>query len=188
MDNTILLYIMDFRDISPRSLNWRRGAKGVIYANRISGEKKIQFQIPKCNCTVSVHSPGMFRLEMKLNPADPIHQQFIRWISDLEESCKGPWGNLRKSSTIYNNGIRFMFFADTNAFDSSGTLSADYLNAKSAGAIISLVGLWTTQEKYGLKFKVEQFKFDTTSIPYPDVDEHEEISHNEKKFLFLDDE
>ena len=179
---------MDFRDISPRSLIWRRGAKGVIYANRNSGDKKIQFQIPKCNCQVSVHSPGMFRLEMKLNPTDSIHQQFIRWIADLEESCKGPWGNLRKSSTIYNNGIRFMFFADTNAFDSSGTLSADYLNAKSAGAIISLVGLWTTQEKYGLKFKVDQFKFDTISIPYPDIDEHEVTPNNENKFLFLDDE
>ena len=180
---------MDFRAISPRTISWRRGGKGnVIYANRSSGDKKIQFQMPKCNCTISVHSPGMFRMELKLNPADPIHQQFANWIADLEESCKGPWGNnLKKSSTIYNNGIRFMFFADTNAFDSKNMLSAEYKNAKSLSALISLVGLWTTNEKYGLKFKVEQFKFSEESIPYPEEDESPS-SAPVSNCLFVDDE
>ena len=108
---------MDFRSISPRTISWRRGGKGAIYANRISGDKKIQFQLPTCNCTISVHSPGMFRMEIKLNPADPVHQQFASWIADLEESCKGPWGNnLKKSSLIYNNGIRLMFFCRYECF------------------------------------------------------------------------
>lgn len=179
---------MDFRSISPRSITWRRGGKGAIYANRVSGDKKIQFQIPRMNCSISVHSAGMFKMELKLNPEDPVHKQFADWILDLEESCKGPWGPLRKSSTIYNNGIRFMFFSDTNAFDSSGVLSADFMKAKSLSAILTLSGLWTSADKYGLKFKVDQFKFSEESIPYPTDDGEDIQTTNNKECMFIDDE
>ena len=53
-----------------------------------------------------------------MSPSIPIHAQFMDWIADLEQSAKGPWGNVSKSPAIYNNGIRVMFFSDTNCFDS----------------------------------------------------------------------
>ena len=76
----------DFRDISPKSITWRRGGKGNIYANRVIGEKTIKFQLPKMNCNIAVHSPGMFRMELKMSPSIPIHAQFMDWIADLEQS------------------------------------------------------------------------------------------------------
>jgi inhibitor of KinA sporulation pathway (predicted exonuclease) len=123
-------------------------------------------------------------MDLKLNPEDPVHRQFVDWISDLEESCKGPWDHeLKKSSTIYNNGIRFMFFSDTNVFDSKNMLSAEFMKAKSLSAIISLVGLWTSADKYGLKFNIVQFKFFEDAIPYPEIEEP--IKHD--KLMFVDD-
>lgn len=178
----------DFRDISPRQLTWRRGGKGNIYANRVVGEKTIKFQLPKMNCNIAVHSPGMFRMELKMSPSIPIHAQFMDWIADLEQSSKGPWGNVSKSSAIYNNGIRVMFFSDTNCFDSSGNMSADFMKAKSVSAIFSLTGLWLTDTKYGLKFKVEQFKYFEEAISYPADVEEETTIVSSKACLFVDDD
>ncbi len=175
----------DFRDVSPKSVTWRRGGKGSVYANRL-GEKSIRFQLPKMNCNIAVHSPGMFRMELKMSPSIPIHAQFMEWIADLEQSAKGPWGNVTKSSAIYNNGIRLMFFSDTNCFDSSGNLSADFMKAKSVSAICSLTGLWLTDAKYGLKLKCEQFKYFDDPIPYPTDVGEEPISN--KACMFIDDE
>jgi hypothetical protein len=178
---------MDFRDISPRQLTWRRGGKGSIYANRFGGEKTIKFQIPKMNCNIAVHSPGMFRMELKLSPAIPIHAQFMDWIADLEQSSQGPWGNVSRSSAIYNNGIRLMFFSDTNCFDSSGDMSADFLKAKSASVVCTLTGLWLTDSKYGLKFKVDQFKFFEEPIQYADVEIEPDVTHT-SACMFVDDD
>lgn len=177
----------DFRDISPKSITWRRGGKGSIYANRLVGEKTIKFQLPKMNCNIAVHSPGMFRMELKMSPSIPIHTQFMEWIADLEQSAKGPWGNVTKSSAIYNNGIRVMFFSDTNCFDSQGNMSADFMKAKSVSAICSLTGLWLTDTKYGLKFKVDQFKYFEDQIQYP-TDVEEEPNVASKAFMFMDDD
>ena len=180
--------MMDFRDISPKTVTWRRHpainkSREGIYANRLG--ENIKFQIPKMNCRVEVHSPGMFRLELKMNPSIAIHSEFMDWIADLEQSSKGPWGNLRPSPTVYNNGLRVMFFTDTNCFDSTGNLSADFMKARSASAIFSLVGLWVTDSKYGLKFKIDQLKYSEEPIPYP---EDTEATPAETQFMFVDDD
>ena len=88
---------------------------------------------------------------------------------------------------MYNNGIRFMFFSDTNAFDSSGVLSADFMKAKSLNAIMTLSGLWTSADKYGLKFKVDQFKFSEESIPYPNEEDIPRVETN-AACMFVDDD
>jgi hypothetical protein len=182
--------MMDFRDISPKTVTWRRHpaihkSKGGIYANRLG--ENIKFQIPKMNCRVEVHSPGMFRLELKMSPSIAIHSEFMDWIADLEQSSKGPWGNLIQSPAVYNNGLRVMFFTDTNCFDSTGNLSADFKKARSASAIVSLVGLWVTDSKYGLKFKIEQLKYSEDAIPYP-ADTDSEATPVGGGYMFVDDD
>ena len=179
---------MDFRNISPSSLCWKRGTNGVIYANRqLNANKKIQFQIPKCNCDIQVHSPGMFRMELVFNENEHIHIQFLDWIKDLEQSCKGPWKG-SKSPLIYNNKMRLMFFADTNAFNADGVLSADYFSAKSVHVLVSLVGLWSTEDKHGLKFKVDQFKFFEDRIDYPGTPNECDLKNDLGDVMFVDDD
>lgn len=177
---------MDFRDINVRSISWMHGGRnGSIVASRASSGP-IMFQIPRMNATISVHSPGMYKIDMKLNKEDKTHQQFAEWITDLEQSSVGTWSaTLKKSSLIYNDGFRLMFFSDTNVFDSSGSLSVDFFKAKSVIVLCSLQGLWTSDEKYGLRFAVKQVKFFEDELPYPEVQENMIVSTNP---LFVDDD
>lgn len=176
----------DFRNVRPSSISWNRGGRGGGVFASIIGEKNIRIQVPKTNCFVSPHSPGMFKLELQLSPQVPIHAQFIDWIADLEYSSKGPWGDVKLSSAIYKNGMRVMFFSDTNCFDSNGEMSADFAKAKSASLIFTLVGLWIANGKYGLKFKVDQLKYSEDKIEYPPT-VSEDSPPVETECMFIDD-
>jgi hypothetical protein len=179
---------MDFRDISPRSISWARGGRGAnIIATRSSSSKPILFQIPRMNAAISIHSPGMFRMELKLNMADKTHQQFVSWVTDLEQSAVGTWSSsLKRSGLIYKDGFRLMFFGDTNAFDSTGSLSVDYFKAKSVSALCSLQGLWISADKYGLRMNVKQFKFFEDALEYPKEEEEPVVAG--KALMFVDDD
>jgi hypothetical protein len=179
---------LDFRMISPRSIMWARGGRGGnIVASRATSSKPIEFQIPRMNCTISPHSAGMFKVEMKLNPEDKTHAQFCDWVSDLEESCVGTWSStLTRSRLVYRDGFRLMFFSNTNVFDSAGKLSVDFFKAKSCSILCSLTGLWTTADKYGLRFNVKQLKFFEDALEYPVVDAA--FSDNTEELMFVDDD
>jgi hypothetical protein len=178
---------MDFRDISPRSISWIRNGRGAnIIATRSSSAKPIIFQIPRMNATISIHSPGMFRMDMKLNVEDKTHQQFAEWIVDLEQSAIGTWSSsLKRSNLLYKDGFRIMFFSDTNAFDSTGALSVDFFKAKSISALCALQGLWMSTDKYGLRLNVKQFKFFEDSLEYPKEQEEERVIQTS---MFVDDD
>jgi hypothetical protein len=179
---------LDFRTISPRSIMWARGARGgTIVASRATSQKPIEFQVPRMNCTISSHSPGMFKVEMKLNREDKTHAQFCDWISDLEESSVGTWSStLSRSNLVYRDGFRLMFFSNTNVFDSTGKLSVDFFKARSCSILCSLAGLWTTSDKYGLRFNVKQLKFFDDALEYPVVET--EFTKNSDELMFVDDD
>jgi hypothetical protein len=180
---------MDFRDISPRSLTWSRsGRNGNIVASRPSSTKPLMFQIPRMNATISTHSPGMYRLDLKLNMADSTHRQFADWIADLEQSAVGTWSStLKKSNLLYNDGFRLTFFSDTNVYDSTGALSVGFFKAKSVSSLCILQGLWTTADKYGIRFNVKQLKFFEDALEYETSSKEEEIVAN-NSFMFVDDD
>jgi hypothetical protein len=141
------------------------------------------------NATINVQSAGMFRIEFKLNMADKTHRQFADWVADLEQSSVGTWSStMKRSNLLYKNGFRVMFFADTNAFDSSGKLSADFFKAKSVSAIFALSGLWTSADKYGLRFNVKQFKFFEDALEYPDVEDNMPSATVADAPMFVDDD
>ena len=180
---------MDFRDISPRSLTWSRsGRNGNIVASRPSSTKNLMFQIPRMNATISTHSPGMYRLDLKLNMADSTHRQFADWIADLEQSAVGTWSStLKKSNLLYNDGFRLTFFSNTNVYDSTGALSVDFFKAKSVSSLCILQGLWTSADKYGIRFNVKQLKFFEDPLEYENSSKEEEIVAN-NSFMFIDDD
>ena len=179
---------LDFRTISPRSITWARGGRGGnIVASRSASVKPIEFQVPRMNCTISSHSAGMFKVELKMNPEDKTHVQFCDWISDLEESSVGTWSStLSRSKLVYRDGFRLMFFSNTNVFDSTGKLSVDFFKAKSCSILCSLAGLWTTQDKYGLRFNIKQLKFFEDALEYPSTEEA--CSENTSDLMFVDDD
>ena len=178
---------MDFRDISPRSLTWARGGRnGNIVASRSSSTKPIMFQVPRMNATISTHSAGMYRMDVKLNMADETHRQFADWIADLEQSAVGTWSStLKRSNLLYNDGFRVMFFSDTNVFDSTGALSVDFFKAKSVSSLCLLQGLWTSADKYGIRFNVKQLKFFEEPLDYPKSEEEPAVKGAP---MFIDDD
>ena len=152
---------MDFRNVDPANVKWQRGGRqGNVLASVQHG--KVLVQTPKCPCSVNVHSAGVFRIDMKLGMLNPLHERFAAWVGDVERNASGPWKtDLVLSSTIYGSNFRVMAFSDTMTFDERGELSADIISAKSCSALLELTGAWTSNGKWGLRWRVVQVKFST---------------------------
>ena len=75
---------MDFRTVDPGSIVWKRGGK----AGAVIAVPKISVQTPTCACTISVHTAGMLRVDLKLGNRD-IHRRFIEWIAAIEAGVRG---------------------------------------------------------------------------------------------------
>ena len=156
---------MDFRLVNPESIAWKRGHGTNVVAG-VPGGGKVVVQTPKCACVVSLHSPGTFRVSMKLKQLDPVHREFERWLKRVEESASGPWKTQRAiRSAVYSSSFSVMAFSDTMAFDESGKLSAELASAKSCSALIELSGAWTGNGVWGPRWKIAQLKFWTTGDP-----------------------
>jgi hypothetical protein len=125
-------------------------------------------------------------MDVKLNMADETHRQFADWIADLEQSAVGTWSStLKRSNLLYNDGFRVMFFSDTNVFDSTGALSVDFFKAKSVSSLCLLQGLWTSADKYGIRFNVKQLKFFEEPLDYPKSEEEPAVKGAP---MFIDDD
>jgi hypothetical protein len=125
-------------------------------------------------------------MDVKLNMADETHRQFADWIADLEQSAVGTWSStLKRSNLLYNDGFRVMFFSDTNVFDSTGALSVDFFKAKSVSSLCLLQGLWTSADKYGIRFNVKQLKFFEELLDYPKSEEEPVVNGAP---MFIDDD
>jgi hypothetical protein len=165
---------MDFRAIAPEAVSFKKG-KTVVAKGP---EGRITVQIPECPCTVRVHSPGTYRIDLKV-PSSPAHDAFVEWVEAVEvvaaRSDVG-LGGLTRSSTVYTGydgtrSVRLMAFSDTLVFDDRGELSADIRTAKKCIALVDLSGAWATDAKWGLRWKVTQLKFWNTCDGVPPRDE-----------------
>lgn len=155
---------MDFRAVDPGGIVFRKSGKNVSAAGPAG---RVSVQIPECPCTVRVHSPGTYRVDLRF-PSTPAHEAFVKWVADVEaaaESSRGAWGAgaATKSPTLYfADGVwtmRLMAFSDTLVFDERGELSADIRAAKKCAALVDLTGAWSTEARWGLRLKVTQLKF-----------------------------
>lgn len=156
---------MDFRRYDPRVVTWKRGNRGNVVAT--IGNAKLTIQTPRCECRTSVHSPGTFRVELRLDPHDALHRSFAAWLEELERAASGPWKNgLEISPCVYNDTMRLLVFSDTLAFDDRGELSADIMSARGCSAIVEIAGAWISGDRWGVRLKVDQIKF-TTEFAYP---------------------
>ena len=165
---------MDFRAVDPSTTTWSTWTRGQPGARARDGSKVV-VQTPTCPCRVSLARPGMYRVDLKLHPAVPVHAQFAEWVGALEESASeaaelAEWrGKRRRSACVYNDGVRLMAFSDTLAFDEEGKLSADLMDAAACAALVELQGLWSTDTSWGLRWRVTQLKFSKTPLDLPAV-------------------
>jgi len=158
---------MDFRTVDPAAIQWATGPRGLPVARTPAG--RVTVQTPLCACRPSLASAGMYRLELFFLPHVAQHAAFCQWMADVEDAAadKLRFPDKVRSACVYNNGMRLMAFSDTLAFDASGKLSADLLDAASCSCIIELQGCWTSEYKWGLRWKIVQLKFGAEAPAFP---------------------
>lgn len=171
---------MDFRLVDASSIGWSSWYRGQPTA-RLPGGGRVQVQTPVAPCRVAVAQPGMYRVDMSLLPDTPAHAAFAEWVGEAEDSVRAAasqsadlstWiGTKSRSSTVFNNAMRLMAFSDTLAFDQDGKMSANLLDATTCACLLELTGCWSTDARWGLRWKIVQIKFDVrppeTAAPAP---------------------
>ena len=155
---------MDFRVAAP--VEWEVARAGPKPAH------KVVVQTPSAACRVSLLRPGMYRLEARFTEC-AVHREFCEWVAGVEDSAKEsevlePWRRGKEwSPTVFGRAMRLTVFMDTPVFDSGGTLSAGLMDATSCACLVELQGCWTTGDKWGLRWKVAQVKYDTQPAEFP---------------------
>lgn len=192
---------MDFRAIDATSLSWNSWYKGQPVA-RLAGGGRLQVQTPTAACRVSVAHPGMYRVELSLRPDVAAHAAFREWVADIERSAEraaaedtelAAWmGVKQRSATVYNDTMRLTAFSDTLTFDQHGTLSAALMDAAACACLLELSGCWSSDQRWGLRWRIVQLKFDTVAptfptAPVPPCDSSPRAANNGGGYDFVDD-
>jgi hypothetical protein len=163
---------MDFRTIEPGSVRWAAGPRGPT-ASLPAGRERVTVQSPACPVKVSTLRPGMLRVQLCLGGAGA-RRAFARWVEQVEAAAAAApelaaWRGARaRSSGVFRDEMRLTAFSDTPAFDASGRMSAELPSATSAVCILQIQGGWTTDDKWGVRWKIVQLKFSTEPCPAED--------------------
>lgn len=154
-------HVERFDTVDPSSIRWtNRG--GRIFAD-VGSRGRLATQTPKCGCRITLHKPGMYRVDMRLNSGVDTHAAFADWVGRLEQSVIDLEPELSSTKSlsrcVYNGNLRLMAFSDTLAFDADGKLSVDFLSAAACACVLELQGAWTTDARWGLRWKIVHLKF-----------------------------
>lgn len=164
---------MDFRKVGLEALRWGAAWYRGQPLARLGDSCKVIVQTPMAPCRVSFAGGGMHRVELAMVPGVKAHDQFWAWVSAVEAAAAASpdleeWrGGRSPTACIFRGSMRLMVFADTLAFDASGALSADLMSAAACSCLIELQGCWKTDDKWGVRWKVQQIKFDSTPPDFP---------------------
>lgn len=158
---------MDFKTIAPSSITWTTWYRGQPAA-RLGDGIKVIVQTPVATCRVSLATQGMQRIDMALQPVTQVHADFAEWLCDVDSAAADAvtaWRHGKtQSSSLFRNSFRLTAFTNTECFDAAGKVSFDLIDAASCSCLLELQGCWSTDSRWGLRWKVVQVKFDT-SVP-----------------------
>jgi hypothetical protein len=116
----------------------------------------------------------MMRIDMALH-GHGIHREFQEWICRVEASASAAladWhGGKSMSSTVFRSNLRLMAFSDALTFDAEGKLAFGLMDACSCACLVELQGCWSSDARWGLRWKVTQAKYDTSPMDEPPVGE-----------------
>lgn len=191
---------MDFKDVDPAAIDWSswyRGQPAARLLDQPSGEShKLVVQTPLAPCNVSLSGAGMYRIDLSLDTSAAVHRQFCEWLEELDRAVASrealaDWRRGKsQSSTLYNSRMRVTAFSDTLCFDAEGQLSFELLDAAACSCLLELQGCWSTDSRWGLRWRVAQVKF-TTEPPTAFVrrqHQNQTSSAPQQQFAFLLDD
>lgn len=154
---------MDFRTVSVPGVQWVHSWYRGQPVARCDGQR-VTVQTPLTPCRVHMAGRGMYRLDLVFRDDVDVHVDFVRFVQDLETSAGEDtalrdWAPGDLSRCVFNGSMRLMVFSDTLTFDDQGKLSADLMDAAACQCLIELQGIWKTESKWGIRWKVVQVKF-----------------------------
>lgn len=170
---------MDFRTVRLDALKWAKTPRGWSVT---SGGNKVRVQVPTCPCRVypmnSTYSRG-WTLELQLGDDDQACAEFAEFVDALaaqaREQAAPPnlemaAGTLRRQDYARSyTSFRVTAFSDAQVFDEQGEyVDTDKLaHARSLTLLLELQGLWTSDLRWGLRWKVAQAKVSAAPPPPP---------------------
>lgn len=175
----------DFKALDPQSVawaaSWHRGQPAARVREGDGGPAtaKLLVQTPVAPCRVSLVGSGMYRVDMAFGGPRPprVHSDFCDWVCEVDEAaataCRADaaladWSRGKSQSTsLFRAGMRVTAFSDTLCFDRDGTLSFDLMDAQCCSCLLELQGCWSTDARWGVRWKVMQVKFDTEPWTQP---------------------
>ncbi len=155
---------MDFRSVDTARMEWRRGPRGV-YASVGGGDSsKVMIQTPVARCRVrpmvSTYSSG-WTIDLLFSHQDDVHVAFMEFLRAVQASAirSGGLDGLTMSDAVYNDrSFRFTAFSDALYFNTDASQVQGPAAMDACSCLLQLQGVWTTAERWGLRWKVIQVK------------------------------
>lgn len=185
---------MDFRQVAVGELDWSGRVRGQPAA-RARGDKVV-IQTPVAACKVSLAGAGMYRMDIALRPDVSVHSELATWLCEVDETMAtcadlAEWRQGKtRSDTLFRNNWRLMAFSDTLCFDAQGKLSFDLLDAASCSCLVELQGGWSSDTRWGVRWKVLQVKFSTEPadcLPAAPAQHRPAFEPRLSQFAFMED-
>lgn len=147
----------DFRGIDVASLKWFPQSRTTIPVT------PVRVQTPPSPCSVASVA-GRHIIDLAL-AGHPMHAPFLDFVHALERHALENNAAAKAGHSwcsCVDNGLaprlRLSAFSDTLFFDKDGTLHANPTRMTACVCLCELVGAWTTQDRWGLRWKVLEIK------------------------------
>lgn len=166
----------DFREVDVSGIVWRPTHRGVS-ASTPGGKITVQTPVARCRIEpmASTYSSG-WTITLLFDENDNIHTDFQEFLRRLQASYKN-WdkntdGVLRNLSDAvycrpngYGCSFRFTAFSDAQFYNADSGQVQDPSAMMACSCVLQLQGVWTTPDRWGLRWKVVQVKQSTSRAP-----------------------
>lgn len=166
----------DFRRVALNAIKWFPQSRKTVPVT------PVRVQVPACPCTITL-LPGRYAIELTL-AGGAAHEAFAGFVGELEQhaleharpSSQGlGWYSCFSAYSLVPT-LRLSAFDDARFFEADGAPCASLpTHFKACACVLELVGAWTTDTAWGLRWKVLEVKHAPHTAP---------ASH----MMFLDDD
>lgn len=157
----------DFRAVSVAALRWFPQSRSLVPVT------PVRVQAPPSPTSITL-MPGRFGIELAL-AGHAAHPLFVAFVQDVElhaqANAQPTKGSLAWHSCVDTNspvpGVRLAAFEDTRFFDADGRPHTSPTAITSCSCLLELTGAWTTDAKWGLRWKVVEVKEASNDVRVP---------------------
>lgn len=157
----------DFRAVAVNLLKWFPQSRKTVPVT------PVRVQVPPSACVISL-LPGRYSIDLTL-AGHAAHPQFVEFVRDVERHAQAharpAVHGLQWYSCVDGDSLipcmRLAAFDDTRFYDASGLEHVHPTSMKACSCLVELVGAWTTDALWGVRWKVLEVKERPDAVPVP---------------------